>query len=65
LRGVLPVGARWTAAGLGAAGGSLGGLVLHLHCPIADRWHLGLVHGGVVVLAAVLAAVVVPRVVET
>jgi hypothetical protein len=64
LRGAVPVGSRWTAAGLGAAGGSLGGLVLHLHCPIADGWHLGLVHGGVVVLSALLAAALVPRVTE-
>jgi hypothetical protein len=62
LRGALPVGARATAAALGAAGGSLGGLVLHLHCHIADRWHLGLVHGGVVVASALLAAALVPRV---
>lgn len=61
LRGAVPVGSRWTAAGLGAAGGSLGGLVLHLHCPIADGWHLGLIHGGVVVLSALLAAALVPR----
>jgi hypothetical protein len=60
LRGVLPVGSRWAAAGLGAAGGSLGGLVLHLHCPIADGWHLGLVHGGVVVVSAVIAAAIAP-----
>jgi hypothetical protein len=65
LRGALPVGSRWTAAGLGAAGGSLGGLVLHLHCPIADAWHLGLVHGGVVVLAALLAAALVPNLTES
>jgi hypothetical protein len=61
LRGTLPVGARWAAAGLGAAGGSLGGLVLHLHCPIADGLHIGLVHGGVVVVAALIAALLVPR----
>ena len=61
LRGALPVGARWAAAGLGAAGGSLGGLVLHLHCPIADAWHLGLVHGGVVLVSAVISAALVPR----
>jgi hypothetical protein len=61
LRGAMPVGSRWTAAALGAAGGSLGGLVLHLHCPIADRWHLGLVHGGVVVVSALLAAAFMPR----
>ncbi len=64
LRGALPVGSRWTAAGLGAAGGSLGGLVLHLHCPIADGWHLGLIHGGVVILSALLAAALMPRLVE-
>ena len=57
----MPVGSRWTAAGLGAAGGSLGGLVLHLHCPIADAWHLGLVHGGVVIIAALISAALVPR----
>jgi hypothetical protein len=60
LRGAMLVGSRWTAAALGAAGGSLGGLVLHMHCPIADPWHLGLVHGGVVVIAALLAAWLVP-----
>jgi hypothetical protein len=32
-----------------------------MHCPIADRWHVGLIHGGVVVVAAVLAALIVPR----
>jgi hypothetical protein len=61
LRGVLPVGARWTAAGLGAGGGCLGGLVLHLHCPVTDGLHVGLVHGGVVVVSALLSAALVPR----
>lgn len=61
LRGALPVGARGVAASLGAGGGALGGLVLHAHCRIADGPHLGLVHGGVVVLAALLAAAIVPR----
>ena len=61
LRRALPVGSRWVAAGLGAGGGSLGGLVLHLHCPIADQWHLGLVHGGVVIVAALISAALVPR----
>ena len=64
LRGALPVGARWAAAALGAAGGGLGGLVLHLHCPVADGIHLGLVHGGVVVVSALLAALIVPRAVD-
>jgi hypothetical protein len=64
LRRALPVGSRWVAAGLGAGGGSLGGLVLHLHCPVADGVHVGLVHGGVIVLAALLAAAVMPRATE-
>jgi len=61
LRGVLPVGSRWVAVALGAGGGCLGGLVLHFHCPIADRLHIGLIHGGVVAIAATLAGLIVPR----
>ncbi|HEY5926269.1 MAG TPA: NrsF family protein [Kofleriaceae bacterium] len=61
LRGALPVGSRWIAAALGAGGGCLGGLVLHMHCHIADGLHVGLIHGGVVVVAALLAAALVPR----
>jgi len=64
LRKALPVGARWIAAALGASGGSLGGLVLHLHCPVADGLHVGLIHGGSIVAAAVLAAALVPRATE-
>ena len=62
LRGALPVGSRWIAAALGAGGGALGGLFLHLHCPMATWQHVGLVHGGVVVIAALLSAALVPRV---
>ncbi len=58
LRGAAPVGSRLTAGALGAAAGSLGGFVLHLHCPIADRVHVGVVHGGVVAIAAVLTAAI-------
>jgi hypothetical protein len=61
LRGALPVGSRWIAAALGAGGGCLGGLVLHLHCRVADGLHVGIVHGGVVIVSAVLAAAIVPR----
>ncbi|HEX3762651.1 MAG TPA: NrsF family protein [Kofleriaceae bacterium] len=64
LRRTLPVGSRWVAAGLGAGGGSLGGLVLHLHCPVSDGVHVGLVHGGVIAIAALLAAALVPRATE-
>ncbi len=63
LRRTAPVGERWIAAALGASGGALGGLVLHLHCPVADRWHVGFVHGGaVVLLAGVAAAMAGPKV---
>ena len=61
LRGALPVGSRWIAAALGAGGGSLGGLVLHLHCRVSDGLHVGLIHGGVVAVSALLAAALVPR----
>ncbi len=60
VRGAVPVGSRWTAAAIGAAGGSLGGLVLHLHCGVAERFHIGLAHGGVIVVAAGIAALVAP-----
>jgi hypothetical protein len=62
LRGSIPVGSRWAGAGAGAAGGSLGGLILHLHCPVADALHLGVVHGGLVVIGAVVGALAVPRI---
>jgi hypothetical protein len=64
LRGALPVGSRWVAAALGAGGGCLGGLVLHLHCHIADGLHVGLIHGGVVIVSALLSAAIVPRATE-
>jgi hypothetical protein len=64
LRRALPVGSRWIAAGIGAGGGSLGGLVLHLHCPVASGLHVGLVHGGVILVAALVAAALAPRVTE-
>lgn len=61
VRGAVPVGSRWIAAALGAGGGSLGGLVLHLHCWVTDGLHVGVMHGGVVAVAALLAAALVPR----
>jgi hypothetical protein len=61
LRGALPVGSRWIAAALGAGGGCLGGLVLHMHCRVADALHIGLIHGGVVLVSALLSALLVPR----
>lgn len=61
LRGAVPVFSRWVAATLGAAGGCLGGFLLHMHCRIADGPHIGIIHGGVVVVAAAFAALLVPR----
>jgi hypothetical protein len=61
LRGVLHTASRWIAAALGAGGGCLGGLVLHLHCNIADALHIGVIHGGVVIVSALLSAAIVPR----
>lgn len=64
LRRTLPVGSRWIAAALGAGAGSLGGLVLHMHCPISDGLHVGVIHGGVVGVCALLAAALVPRAID-
>jgi len=64
LRRALPVGSRWVAAALGASAGSLGGLVLHLHCPVIEGLHVGLAHGAVVGAAALLAALLVPRAID-
>lgn len=61
LHNVAPAGAGWLGMGIGASGGALGGLLLHLHCPIAERTHLGLVHGGVVLIAAAAGALVMMR----
>lgn len=61
LRGTIPNASRWSAAALGAAAGCIGGFMLHLHCAISDAMHLGVVHGGVVVLSALLAALLAPR----
>ena len=61
LRGAMPVRSRWIAGALGASGGALGGRMLHFHCRIADAMHVGLIHGGVVAVAALVAAALVPR----
>jgi len=57
VRGAVPVGSRWVAVAIGAAGGALGGLILHLHCATGERFHIGLVHGGLIVVSAALAAI--------
>lgn len=60
VRGAFPVGSRWAAAALGGAGGALGGMMLHFHCAVTDPVHTSLMHGGVVVVAALVSALVVP-----
>lgn len=61
VRGAFPVGSRWAAAAIGGAGGALGGMMLHFHCPVTDPVHVSVMHGGVVVVAALISALVVPR----
>ena len=56
MRRFVPVGRTSIGLSLGAAGGSLGGLALLLHCPISERFHVGLVHGGAIVAAAFFVA---------
>ncbi len=56
MRRFVPIGAISVGLSLGAAGGCLSGLVLHLHCPISERFHVGLVHGGCLVLSALFVA---------
>ncbi|MBT8493945.1 MAG: DUF1109 family protein [Deltaproteobacteria bacterium] len=61
LRRTVPIDTPWMGAAIGALGGCIGGLLLHFHCDIAEPTHFGLVHGGVVVVAAGLGALVLPR----
>jgi len=64
LRRVLPMGARRIGIALGAAGGAMGGFVLHWHCPLAQTAHVVLGHVGGVVLAVAAGAVLLPALLE-
>lgn len=63
---------RWVAianawrlgAAIGAAAGSLSGLTLHGLCPYGGAAHVGLAHGGGVVIGAVLGALWLPVLVK-
>ncbi len=56
LRRLAPVGGPRLGLALGAAGGALGGLVLHFICPFANASHVALGHVGGMALAAALGA---------
>lgn len=56
MRRFVPVGRTAIGLSLGAAGGALGGLALMMHCPISERFHVGLAHGGAIVTSAVFVA---------
>ena len=62
LRRLAPMGGARLGLALGAAGGALGGLVLHFICPIATAGHVVLGHVGGMALAAALGAVALPLV---
>jgi hypothetical protein len=56
LRRLVPVGAPRIGMALGAAGGAMGGLVLHFICPIAGTAHVVLAHVGGMLLSAAAGA---------
>lgn len=56
MRRFVPVGRVSVGLSLGAAGGSLGGLALMLHCPISESLHVGIVHGSCIVISAFFVA---------
>jgi hypothetical protein len=56
LDGVVLCGAWGVGAALGAAGGALGGLMLHALCPTGGPFHVGFSHGGAVLVGALIGA---------
>jgi hypothetical protein len=61
LRRLFPIGAPWAGAAVGAAGGAAAGLTLHFICPVGGGLHVGLAHGGDVVIGALLGLLLLPR----
>jgi hypothetical protein len=64
LRRVLPMGARRIGLALGAAGGAMGGFVLHWHCPFAATAHVVLGHFAGLLLATLAGALLLPALLE-
>jgi hypothetical protein len=62
LRRAAVLGAGKLGAAVGAAGGALAGLTLHFICPYGGGLHVGLAHGGSVLIGACLGALLLPRV---
>jgi hypothetical protein len=60
LRRLAPVGRARLGMALGAAGGAMGGFVLHFICPYAETAHVVLGHVGGTILAAAAGAVLLP-----
>jgi hypothetical protein len=60
LRRLVPMGRARIGMALGAAGGAMGGLVLHFICPLAGTAHVVLGHVGGMILAAAAGAVLLP-----
>jgi hypothetical protein len=60
LRRLVPVGRARLGMALGAAGGAMGGFVLHFICPYAETAHVVLGHVGGTILAAVAGALLLP-----
>jgi len=56
----LPVQTRWLGAAIGAANGSLAGLMLHVHCPIGGAAHVAIGHAGAAVVGAIIGAIAAP-----
>jgi hypothetical protein len=56
MRRLLLVGSARLTAALGAAGGALGGLVLHVRCAVGAGLHVGLGHAGGMALATLVGA---------
>ena len=61
LRRLTPVGGARVGLALGAAGGAMGGLVLHFICPFAGTAHVTLGHVGGALAAALIGAALLAR----
>jgi hypothetical protein len=64
LRRMTVVNLSYLGTAVGAVGGALSGLTLHGLCPYGGALHVGLAHGGGVVIGAVLGALWLPLLVR-